>query len=141
MNEIAAKIIAREEGFKPYCYLDHLGYQTIGHGILIDKRKGGGITLDESEMILHNRIGKIEAQLEKNLPWMVGLDEVRRAVLVSMAYQMGVFGLLGFHATLAAIREQRWDDARDLMLQSKWAKQTPARAERHANAIKTGIFA
>ena len=42
--------LIEEEGFKPYAYTDSLGYLTIGHGILIEKGKGG-ITEGESRFL------------------------------------------------------------------------------------------
>ena len=60
----------------------------------------------------------------------------RRAVLLSMAYQMGVDGLMKFKNMWAAINRQDWDDAADQMLDSKWARQTPERAGRHARIMR-----
>lgn len=71
-------------------------------------------------------------------PWFDKLDEVRQAVLISMAFQMGINGLLDFVHMLGALRDQRWNAAAGEMLASKWAKQTPARAGRAARAIETG---
>jgi len=72
------------------------------------------------------------------LPWLDSLNEPRKAVLIGMAFQMGTAGLLGFKNTLAAIRDQRWANAAALMLRSRWAEQTPARARRMARQIETG---
>ncbi len=41
--------LRRDEGEVLHAYQDSLGYWTIGIGVLIDKRKGGGITKAESE--------------------------------------------------------------------------------------------
>jgi lysozyme len=54
MTDIVS-ILEKEEGFVPHVYKDHLGYWTIGHGILVDERKGGGITIEESRYLLNNR--------------------------------------------------------------------------------------
>ncbi len=110
-----------EEGEKLYAYQDHLGYWTIGVGILIDKRKGGGLRKEE-----------------KALPWSKDLDEPRKAVLVGMAFQMGIAGLLGFVNTLKMIERRQYKEAAAGMLNSKWAKQTPGRAARMAKQMETG---
>ena len=72
------------------------------------------------------------------LPWFTELDAARQGVLVNMAFQMGTAGLLAFNRTLVAIAQQRYAEASAYMLQSKWAKQTPARAKRMADQMETG---
>ena len=72
---------------------------------------------------------------------MAACGESRQAVLVSMAYQMGVSGLSGFRNTLKAVADGQWADAAKGMLDSKWARQTPARANRHANQMLSGVWA
>lgn len=141
MSDLATEIIAREEGFRPYAYQDSLGYWTIGYGLMIDKRRGGGITRPEAEFLLRGRIDAIEAQIIDHLPWVSSLDEVRRAILISMAYQMGVWGLLGFQTTLRYIYDGLYTEAAGAMRLSKWYAQTPERAERMAKAMEVGHFA
>ena len=55
-----------------------------------------------------------------------------------MAYQIGVNGLLKFKKMISAIEFGDWEEAERQALDSKWAKQTPARAHRHAKVIRTG---
>ena len=74
--------LKREEGEVLYAYQDHLGYWTIGVGILIDKRKGGGLRQEESDFILRNRIKLKRAEVYKALPWVEKLNEPRQAVLI-----------------------------------------------------------
>src|SRR5690606_761789 len=92
-----------DEGEVLHAYTDHLGYLTIGVGRLIDKRKGGGISRDESAYLLANDIKEKSAELDRRLSWWKRLDDARRGVLLSMAFQMGVDGLLTFKNTLAMI--------------------------------------
>lgn len=132
------RLLRGEEGEVLTEYKDHLGYSTIGVGRLIDKRKGGGITAEESAYLLGNDIQKRMTELERKLPWITSLDEARRGVLLSMAFQMGVDGLLGFKNTLEMVRTGRYEDAAKGMLNSKWAKQTPQRAKRHSEQMRTG---
>lgn len=130
--------LKRDEGEVLHAYQDHLGYWTIGIGILIDKRKGGGLRPEESEFIFRNRLKLLDAELSDRLPWISRLDPARKGVLINMAFQMGVTGLLGFKNTLAMIEAGRYQDAAKGMLESKWAKQTPARAQRLSNQMATG---
>ncbi|OTG64355.1 lysozyme [Acinetobacter sp. ANC 4470] len=129
-----------EEGEILNEYKDHLGFSTIGVGRLIDKRKGGGITKEESAYLLNNDIDKVIDQLNKRLPWWVALDDTRKGVLVNMAFQMGVDGLLGFNNTLKMIQSGDYVAASKGMLNSLWAKQTPARAKRMSEQMRTGIW-
>ena len=127
-----------EEGEVLSAYQDHLGYWTIGVGRLIDKRKGGGITADESAYLLGNDIAKVNAQLDSKIPWWRKLDEARQAVIQGMAFQMGIDGLLGFKNTLKMIEAGDYEGAGKGMLNSLWAKQTPGRANRMSKQMRTG---
>lgn len=138
MSKNLIRQLRYEEGEILSAYQDHLGYLTIGIGRLIDKRKGGGITQEESEYLLNNDISKVNAQLDANIPWWRKLDEARQAVLQGMAFQMGITGLLGFKNTLKMIESGDYQSAGNGMLNSLWAKQTPARANRMSKQMKTG---
>jgi len=120
-----------------HAYQDHLGFWTIGVGRLIDKRRGGGITHDESMFLLDNDIDEVLTALE-HLPYWCDLDATRQEALCNMAFQLGVAGLLNFKNTLAAVARQDWDAAYAGALNSKWAQQTPARALRVATALRDG---
>lgn len=130
--------LKRDEGTVLTEYKDHLGYSTIGTGRLIDKRKGGGITQAEADYLLDNDIAKVVQGVRSRLPWTVKLDEVRRGVLANMAFQMGIDGLTGFKNTLAMVERGDYAGAAAGMLNSKWATQTPARAQRLSKQMATG---
>lgn len=132
--------LRRDEGEKLYAYKDHLGYYTIGIGRLIDKAKGGGITQAESAYLFENDVARIQADLDRRLPWWRELDQARQGVLLNMAFQMGVDGLLGFKNTLAMVKAGNYSDAAKGMLQSLWARQTPERALRLSNQMKEGSW-
>lgn len=140
MKAELTKQLRRDEDEILHAYPDHLGYLTIGVGRLIDKRKGGGITEEESAYLLSNDIDKREAELLRRAPWMANLDQVRFGALLNMAFQMGVDGLLGFKNTLAMVREGDYEGASEGMLNSLWARQTPERAKRISKQMKTGVW-
>lgn len=127
-----------DEGCVLHAYTDSLGYLTIGIGRLIDKRKGGGITEDEAEMLLDHDLAKVEGELLGELPWVAGLDSVRKQVLVNMAFNLGMPTLLTFRATLAAVRRGDYATAADQMAASKWHMQVGARAVRLEAMMRTG---
>ena len=130
--------LLREEGSESCAYQDTRGFWTIGVGRLIDARKGDGLSQDEIEYLLDNDIKKITEQVHKFLPWVSKLNEPRQAVLIGMAFQMGLRGLLGFKRTLGSIEDGQYFEAAVEMLDSTWAKQTPERAHRLATQMKTG---
>ena len=131
--------LRRDEGIKATAYQDHLGYWTIGVGRLIDSRKpGAGLRPDEIDYLLRNDINDRVQALTKALPWFDRLDEARCGVLINMAFQLGTAGLLGFKSTLALVAAGKYAEAAEQMLKSKWATQTPARAKRLAEQMKTG---
>lgn len=132
------KELRRDEGVVPHAYQDHLGYLTIGVGRLIDKRKGGGLSDDEIDYLLSNDINRFEKQVIDALPWYGKLDDVRQRVLVNMAFNMGIAGLLGFKNTLAMIERGDYAGAAKGMLASKWATQVGDRAKRLSKMMETG---
>lgn len=137
-NEDFLKMLIRHEGNIPYAYKDSLGYWTIGVGFLIDKEKGGKLEPEEIQFILQNRIDKLVKELAVKLPWMTELTPTRQAVLVNMAFNLGVNGLLGFKNTLAFVRAGEYEKAARGMLASKWASQVKGRAVELAELMRKG---
>jgi lysozyme len=130
--------LIRDEGNIPHAYQDSLGYWTIGVGHLIDKRKGGALPQDIIEALLDRDIEQHSRELFDALPWVKELDQVRIAVLVNMAFNLGIKGLLGFANTLSSIKARDFSGAAAKMLQSKWASQVGIRATRLAEQMRTG---
>ena len=141
MNEHLIEQITREEGCVLHCYRDHLGFETIGIGRMVDKRKGGGITKDEAHFLLNHDIARIDQELRSRFPWFASLDQPRQGALINMAFQLGLGGLSGFPKMLACMRDGRYDEAETHALDSTWAReQTPARARRVARQLASGAW-
>ena len=128
--------IQQEEGFRAKPYRCTSGKLTIGIGWNLD----AGITWEEAVMIFRHRLDGIQTHLRVRLPWFPKLNEARQAALISMAFQMGIQGLLSFRRTLASIGSGDYEQASREMLDSKWARQTPARAQRTAYMMRYGKF-
>jgi lysozyme len=121
------------ERLKPYrCTAGKL---TIGVGRNLDDR---GITSDESAYLLNNDIDSHWIELLEHLPWVETLDEVRQRVMLDMAFNLGISGLLTFRRTLGHIKAGDYALASSAMLESKWATQVGQRARRLATMMKTG---
>ena len=134
----AREQLTRHEGEVLHAYQDHLGFWTIGVGRLIDKRKGGGISKEESAMLLDNDINSRLLTLQEKLPWFNMLNDARKAVLLNMSFQLGVAGLMQFKKTLEYVEAGQYEEAAAGMLKSKWATQTPNRAKEMAEQMRTG---
>ena len=131
MNKEAVKLIKREEGFKSEMYQDTLGNWTLGHGIT-------NLTEEESAAVVAIRVEKLEDALRDEYSWFHRMNEGRQAVLVSMAYQLGLGGLSKFKKMIAALGESDYHEAAKEGLDSRWARQTPARAERAMDKLRRG---
>ena len=116
--------IHQEEGYREKPYRCTAGKLTIGIGYNLD----AGMPLDEAVLLIRHRIEKIRRELLERFEWFPNLNETRQAALVSMAYQMGIAGLLGFKRTLVSVGAGDYEKASREMLDSKWARQTPKRA-------------
>lgn len=136
-SAVTARLVD-DEGEVLHAYQDHLGYWTIGIGVLIDARKGGGITQEESRYLFRNRLGRRLAECSNRFEWWQAIDDVRRGVIVCMAYQLGTNGVANFRKMCAALRIRDYQTAAAEMLNSKWAQQTPARANRMARIMRSG---
>ncbi len=130
--------IARSEGFRKYVYKDSEGYWTVGHGILVDPRRGGGLTKKESLLIVEGRLYGLHRRINNSIPWTRELSEKRQEALVRMAYNLGFKGLKKFKKMLKAMKAGKYKLAAEEALDSKWARQVGNRASRIANIIRYG---
>ncbi|MDL2272243.1 glycoside hydrolase family protein [Desulfovibrio sp. OttesenSCG-928-I05] len=160
VNNEKKKIIAqliRDEGSKRNRKGMHITYRctsgkvTIGYGHNIDDNPIPGInstselTEEQALRLLETDINTVCGQLRSALPWSASLDTPRFAVLVNMAFNMGLHGLLSFKNTLADVERGEYAGAARRMMQSRWARQvgdgpggTFDRAERLARQMETG---
>lgn len=129
--------LKRHEGFRSKVYKCPVGYLTIGYGRNLETN---GITKEEAEYLLQKDVEKIEKKLLEKLPWMSELEEPRRAVLINMAFNLGITGLLKWKNTLECIKEGEYMAAATSIRQSKYARQVGNRAKELANQIETGFF-
>lgn len=148
-----------EEGWRSRPYIDTRGYPTVGYGFLIGPR---GANISSYTFELPESVGEtwLNYHVRQTIDDMKATTVIasalascleadsralfynpRAAILISMAYQMGVPGLANFRNTLLNITNQNWFGAETGMLKSKWASQTPKRARRHALQMKTGEWA
>ena len=131
--------LRRDEGVRYEPYFDVVGVKTVGVGHNLKAKPLGLLYPIDDEMvdrILLLDIADVFEELDDRLPWWRELSEVRQRVLVNMAFNLGVAGLLGFRNTLAAVKDGRYADAAAGMRASKWARQVGKRADRLANMME-----
>lgn len=142
-------ILIYEEGYqeKPYC--DTEGYPTVGCGIKIGPK---GAALDNylfslprtvAEVWLQAMLNRQAEEIQRQPTIQAALRQcnpARADMLYSMAYQLGVDGLSAFKNTLLLIAAGNFSGAAEAMLASLWARQTPKRAQRHADVMRSGLY-
>lgn len=133
----------QDEGIRAYAYEDSKGYLTIGRGRLVDRRLGGGLSPDEIDYLTRNDLRRVDADLDRNIPWWRGKDPVRRRVLRNLCFNMGwgngERGLSSFRNTLAAFEAGDYERAAVGLAASKWAKDVQAsRRDRILRQVRTG---
>ncbi len=69
-------------------------------------------------------------------PWLAKAPELVQEVLLNMAFNLGVEGLLGFRQTLALLAARDYAGAAQSMLASRWAGQVGQRAARLAAQVR-----
>lgn len=135
------------EGFRSYIYECSANRKTIGYGHNIDANPLPGhlsrdfdlepMTLDEAEQILISDVEFVSALLLNNFNYLE-LCSVRQAVLINMAFNLGVTGLLMFKNMFKAISNNDFETAANEMLDSKWSRQVGARSDELAMQMSTG---
>ncbi|MDK9356736.1 glycoside hydrolase family protein [Lelliottia wanjuensis] len=140
-------LLRQEEGVRYTPYIDSLGYPTTGIGFKLGPQGAPlshyTFTLSDNTINawLQDNVDDVSASMQQNADIakaMAHCNQPRQDILTSMAYQMGVGGLAGFHNMLSAIDAENWSAAASQMLDSSWAKQTPDRAKRHAAVMTSG---
>lgn len=97
-----------------------------------------GIGEIEAEILLCADIAKAHNQAFGAYPWYDGLDDVRKAVVISMVFNLGFRGFMGFRNTIAAMRAGDFEEASRRMRQSKWATQVGKRSWELAVMMRSG---
>lgn len=122
------------EGIRLKPYKDTVGKLTIGIGRNLDDV---GLSKAEAYYLAQNDIRRRINRLEK-FEWYRNLDEIRKKVIIDMAFNLGMGGLLSFKNMIKAIKLNDFPTAAAEMLNSKWANQVGIRAKRLSKMMETG---
>lgn len=127
--------LIRDEGLRLKPYKDSEGILTIGVGRNLEAR---GISDEEAGVLLRNDIAIAVADLDRNAVWWRTLSDNRQRGLANMCFNLGWSRLSGFKNMLESLKNGDFDAAAREALQSKWARQVGARAERIATLFREG---
>jgi lysozyme len=129
--------LKEDEGCKYEIYLDHLGLPTFGIGHLVtewDEEYEKEVGTEVSEERVNNCfIADIYGTIKDCKILYSNFDELPEEVqliLGNMMFNLGRPRLSKFVKFREAINKKDWQEAKIQMLDSKWAKQVPNRANR-----------
>jgi len=132
--------IKEHEGFVPKIYKDQLGFKTIGFGHLVlptDKFKED-VTYKKKDLeeVFDSDFNTAKSnanQLISGLP----IHHQAKCVIIEMVFQLGIGGVSKFKKMWKALKQNDYQTASEEMLDSRWAKQTPKRAEELSSVMKS----
>ena len=134
-RDIAREQLKQDEGVREKVYMDSVGIPTIGVGRNL---KDVGLSPYEINVLLENDLVKAENDSKIVFPCFDKLSDNRKAVLLNLAFNLGRSRLAGFVKFKEALEAGAFPQAAEELLQSKWATQVGARAQRLANKMKEG---
>jgi lysozyme len=133
--DLAHRLVSEEEGRIAHVYRDSRGFWSIGVGCLVDGSKGGGLCDEAIDVQLEHDL-KTARERATALNGFDRCNDVRQAVIVSMCFQLG--SLAAWTQFRNALSAGDYSAAADHGLDSLWAKQTPARAQRQMQMLRSG---
>jgi len=138
-NDLKARI-KKHEGYRDTIYKDSLGFSTIGYGHLVlqTDRYEKGVTYRKKDLekVFNTDFNTAKSnanQLIEGLP----IHHQAKCVIIEMVFQLGMGGVSKFKKMWKALKQNNYQIASEEMLDSRWAKQTPKRAEELSNVMKS----
>ena len=135
------ELIERDEGRKLWPYKDGYGKPTWGVGhLLADPLTPDVIALlnQAIDLQFQHDLGAATDGLMAHLPWFASVNPIRQAVLIDMAFNLGVAGLMTFTTFLSCMESGQWAAAAADLRGTLVYRQLPGRYERLATMIHTG---
>lgn len=135
--------IKEHEGYRNTVYSDSLGFATIGYGHLVtpEDHYKEGVEYPKEELDAQFEADFQTAKL--NTEKLIDDNNVAellfnaKCVLIEMVFQLGIGGVSKFKKMWSALQQQNYNEASIQMLDSRWAKQTPSRANSLAQVMKS----
>ena len=135
--EILKQELTEDEGCKYEIYLDHLGYKTFGIGHLCvatdpenDLDVGTEVSKERVNECFLEDINKVIEDCVILYDAFYAFSDEVQLIIANMMFNLGRPRLTKFFKFREAINKNDWQEAKIQMLDSKWAKQVPNRANR-----------
>ena len=132
MYDKVKEMLVRHEGVMCTLYQCSEGRWTIGVGRNLQDR---GVTEEEAMYLLDNDIKRVMSQLDEYWTVWRSFPEKAQLCCVDMSFQMGIKGFMGFRRTRALMEMGMWLEASEELLDSKYAIQTPNRANYNSRQL------
>ena len=133
--EQTKEAIKKEEGYRLKTYHCTEGHLTGGYGhkmldgeVPPEDKTGWDALFDKDFNVALNGA-------EELLQMCPNIHQTAKHLIVEMVYQMGAYGVSKFKGMLKALQDEDYKTASVEMLDSRWAKQTPNRANRMAERM------
>lgn len=136
MSDLAEKMLDVAEGIKRTVYPDSRGFWTIARGCLVDARVQGAGLCDAAIAAQSAHDSQAARALAIQLAGYDDCNDVQRAVLISMCFQLG--SLEHWPDFKAALAQKDFACAAAAGMQSAWAHQTPVRAKWEMQMLASG---
>lgn len=139
MYEELKEEIKLHEGFVPRTYADSLGKRTIGYGHLCVEPEQWDDDREYTKEELNVVFEKDFNEALKNAEHLIGersINDTAKEVIIEMVFQLGIGGVGKFKNMWSALDREDYGEASFQMLDSLWAKQTPARAGKLAGKMR-----
>ena len=141
MDRLLASV-KKHEGYRNKVYLDTLNKRTIGVGHLCvedfwedDKEYEESFLMTILEHDLQTAIKGAKDLMAEN--GCMDIDEQAEELIIEMVFQLGKTGVSKFKNMWKALSGLEYSAAADQMLDSRWAKQTPNRANGMADVMRS----
>ncbi len=122
VDQLRTQLI-HHEGLRLKPYRCTAGKLTIGVGRNLDDV---GITRDEALMMLENDVQDCYADLARIFPGFHRLDPARQYALVDLRFNLGPSRFRTFQRMIAAVNDERWEQAAAELKDSLWWTQVQA---------------
>jgi len=139
MYETLKEEVKLHEGFRDVVYKDSLGKRTIGYGHLCVEDHWEDDKKYEKEY-LEEIFNKDFDNAHFNANTLIEerpINDVAKEVIIEMVFQLGIGGVSKFKNMWKALDNEDYGEASFQMLDSLWAKQTPARAGKLAGKMRS----
>jgi len=139
MYEKIKQEIIKHEGKINKVYKDHLGNATfgVGHLVLPSDDLQEGIEYDDTKIMeFYERDFDQAVKDARSFTKEENIDPVAFGCVINMAFQLGLPRLLKFKNFQYHLNKCDYQSASEEMLDSRWAKQTPNRANELADTMR-----